>query len=83
MAYVPMLAVMTVGPTPAAERYTETLRKQSAAVGLAAWSVSRSIQRGDAAAVRAQILELNHRREDRRCPRADALAAALAADDCR
>ena len=34
-AYVPTLAVMTVGPTPAAERYTETLRKQSAAVGLA------------------------------------------------
>ena len=58
--YVPMLAVMTVGPTPAAERYTETLRKQSAAVGLAFERVALDPM-SDAATVRARILELNHR----------------------
>lgn len=58
--YVPMLAVMTVGPTPAAERYTETLRKQSAAIGLAFERVALDPM-SDAATVRAQILELNHR----------------------
>ncbi|MDQ6832857.1 MAG: bifunctional 5,10-methylenetetrahydrofolate dehydrogenase/5,10-methenyltetrahydrofolate cyclohydrolase [Chloroflexota bacterium] len=58
--YVPTLAVMTVGPTPAAERYTETLRKQSAAVGLAFERVALDPD-SDEAAVRARIVELNHR----------------------
>ncbi len=58
--YVPTLAVMTVGPTPAAERYTETLRKQSAAVGLAFERVALDPD-SDEAAVRAWIVELNHR----------------------
>lgn len=58
--YVPTLAVMTVGPTPAAERYTETLRKQSAAVGLAFERIALDPD-ADEAAVRAQILERNHR----------------------
>lgn len=31
--FVPALAVVTIGPTPEVERYTETLRKQAAAVG--------------------------------------------------
>jgi len=58
--YVPTLAVLTVGPTPAAERYTETLRKQSAAVGLAFERVALDPD-SDEAAVRARIVELNHR----------------------
>ena len=58
--YVPTLAVMTVGPTPAAERYTETLRKQSAAVGLAFERVALDPDT-DEGTVRASILELNHR----------------------
>ncbi len=58
--YVPTLAVMTVGPTPAAERYTETLRKQSAAVGLAFERIALDPD-SDEATVRAQIVELNHR----------------------
>ncbi len=58
--YVPTLAVMTVGPTPAAERYTETLRKQSAAVGLAFERVALDPD-SDEGAVRARIVELNHR----------------------
>src|SRR5947209_3291215 len=58
--YVPELAVMTVGPTKAAERYTETLRKQSAAVGLGFEQVDLD-PASDEAAVRARILELNHR----------------------
>ncbi|HEY8291691.1 MAG TPA: bifunctional 5,10-methylenetetrahydrofolate dehydrogenase/5,10-methenyltetrahydrofolate cyclohydrolase, partial [Thermomicrobiales bacterium] len=58
--YVPTLAVMTVGPTPAAERYTETLRKQSAAVGLAFERVALESDT-DEAALRACIVELNHR----------------------
>lgn len=58
--YVPTLVVMTVGPTPAAERYTETLRKQSAAVGLAFERVALDPV-VDEDALRAQIIELNHR----------------------
>ncbi len=58
--YIPTLAVMTVGPTPAAERYTETLRKQSAAVGLAFERVALDPD-ADELTVRAQIVELNHR----------------------
>ncbi len=58
--YVPTLAVMTVGPTPAAERYTETLRKQSAAVGLAFERVALDPVANEDA-LRAQIIELNHR----------------------
>jgi len=58
--YVPTLAVMTVGPTQAAERYTETLRKQSAAVGLAFERVALDPD-ADETAVRARIIELNHR----------------------
>lgn len=58
--YTPVLAVLTVGPTPAAERYTETLRKQSAAVGLAFERVALAPD-ADATAVREQIVELNHR----------------------
>jgi methylenetetrahydrofolate dehydrogenase (NADP+)/methenyltetrahydrofolate cyclohydrolase len=56
---VPALAVMTVGPTPAAERYTETLRKQSATVGLAFERVSLDPD-ADEATVRARINDLNH-----------------------
>lgn len=56
---VPTLAVMTVGPTPAAERYTETLRKQSAAVGLAFERVALDAD-ADAATVRERIIDLNH-----------------------
>src|SRR5437588_7688355 len=58
--YVPSLAVMTVGPTPAAERYTETLRKQSAAVGLGFERVALEPD-ADEVTVRARITELNHR----------------------
>jgi methylenetetrahydrofolate dehydrogenase (NADP+)/methenyltetrahydrofolate cyclohydrolase len=58
--YVPALAVMTVGPTPAAERYTETLRKQSAAVGLGFERVALEPD-ADEITVRARITELNHR----------------------
>lgn len=58
--YIPALAVMTVGPTPAAERYTETLRKQSAAVGLAFERIELNPD-ADAEAVRSRIVELNHR----------------------
>jgi methylenetetrahydrofolate dehydrogenase (NADP+)/methenyltetrahydrofolate cyclohydrolase len=58
--YVPTLAVMTVGPTPAAERYTETLRKQSAAVGLAFERVALDPD-SDEATLRTRIVELNHR----------------------
>ncbi len=58
--YVPVLAVMTIGPTPAAERYTETLRKQSAAVGLAFERVALDPD-ADEATVRGQLIELNHR----------------------
>jgi methylenetetrahydrofolate dehydrogenase (NADP+) / methenyltetrahydrofolate cyclohydrolase len=56
---VPALAVMTVGPTPAAERYTETLRKQSAAVGLAFERVALAPDANEAT-VRARIIDLNH-----------------------
>jgi methylenetetrahydrofolate dehydrogenase (NADP+) / methenyltetrahydrofolate cyclohydrolase len=56
---VPALAVMTVGPTPAAERYTETLRKQSAAVGLAFERVALDPD-ADEATVRERIIGLNH-----------------------
>src|SRR5437879_1957164 len=58
--YVPALAVMTIGPTPAAERYTETLRKQSAAVGLSFERVALEPD-ADEVTVRARITELNHR----------------------
>src|SRR5438270_10846597 len=58
--YVPELAVITVGPTKAAQRYTETLRKQSAAVGLGFEQVDLD-PASDEAAVRTKILELNHR----------------------
>lgn len=56
---VPALAVMTVGPTPAAERYTKTLRKQSEAVGLAFEHVDLDAD-ADEATVRARISELNY-----------------------
>src|SRR6476659_6707391 len=56
---IPALAVMTIGPTPAAERYTETLRKQSAAVGLAFERVSLDAD-SDEATVRERIMDLNY-----------------------
>src|SRR5947209_3163325 len=56
---VPALAVMTIGPTPAAERYTETLRKQSAAVGLAFERIALD-EHASEAKVRERIVELNH-----------------------
>ncbi len=58
--YVPELAVLTVGPTKPAERYTETLRKQAAVVGLGFERVDLAPD-ADAETVRGQILELNHR----------------------
>ncbi|MHB8647646.1 MAG: bifunctional 5,10-methylenetetrahydrofolate dehydrogenase/5,10-methenyltetrahydrofolate cyclohydrolase [Thermomicrobiales bacterium] len=58
--YVPTLAVMTVGPTPAAERYTETLRRHSASVGLAFERVALEPDANEAT-LRARIVELNHR----------------------
>lgn len=58
--YTPALAVLTVNPTPEADRYTETLRKQSAAVGLAFERVD--LPGGvDAERLRAVLVELNHR----------------------
>lgn len=56
---VPALAVMTVGPTPAAERYTKTLRKQSEAVGFAFEHVDLDAN-ADEATVREQIMDLNY-----------------------
>jgi methylenetetrahydrofolate dehydrogenase (NADP+) / methenyltetrahydrofolate cyclohydrolase len=56
---IPALAVVTVGPTPAAERYTETLRKQSAAVGLAFERVALESD-ADEATVCERLTDLNH-----------------------
>lgn len=58
--YVPVLAVLTVDPTREADRYTETLRKQSAAVGFAFERVDLPAET-DADALRNRIVELNHR----------------------
>jgi methylenetetrahydrofolate dehydrogenase (NADP+)/methenyltetrahydrofolate cyclohydrolase len=58
--YTPVLAVMTVGATPAAERYTGTLRKQSAAVGLGFEHVTLAADAPEEE-VRGCIIELNHR----------------------
>src|SRR5215813_5085821 len=58
--YVPALAVLTVDPTREADRYTETLRKQSAAVGLA--FERRDLPANtDAETLRNTLVELNHR----------------------
>lgn len=58
--YTPVLAVMTVGATPAAERYTGTLRKQSAVVGLGFERVTLAVDAPEED-VRGCIIELNHR----------------------
>jgi methylenetetrahydrofolate dehydrogenase (NADP+) / methenyltetrahydrofolate cyclohydrolase len=58
--YVPALAVVTVDPTEPAQRYTETLKKQSAAVGLAFERVDLPAAT-DAEALRSRLVELNHR----------------------
>lgn len=58
--YTPALAVLTVNPTPAADRYTETLRTQAAAVGLAFERVDLPSD-VDAERLRGVLVELNHR----------------------
>jgi methylenetetrahydrofolate dehydrogenase (NADP+)/methenyltetrahydrofolate cyclohydrolase len=58
--YVPVLAVLTVDPTPEADRYTMTLQKQTAAVGLAFERVDLPAE-ADADTLRNHLVELNHR----------------------
>lgn len=58
--YVPALAVLTVAPTQEAKTYTDTLEKQSAAVGLAFERVDLPVET-DADTLRNHLVELNHR----------------------
>jgi methylenetetrahydrofolate dehydrogenase (NADP+)/methenyltetrahydrofolate cyclohydrolase len=58
--FVPVLAVLTVAPNEAAKRYTNTLERQSAAVGLAFERVDLP-EETDADTLRNRIVELNHR----------------------
>jgi methylenetetrahydrofolate dehydrogenase (NADP+)/methenyltetrahydrofolate cyclohydrolase len=58
--YVPALAVLTVAPTPEAKAYTDTLEKQSAAVGFAFERVDLPAET-DTDTLRNRLVELNHR----------------------
>ncbi len=58
--YVPALAVLTVAPNEAARRYTNTLERQAAAVGLAFERVDLSGDT-DVETLRDTLVELNHR----------------------
>lgn len=58
--FVPSLAVLTIGPTRSAERYTKTLEQQAAAVGLG-FERHDLDALSDEETVCARIVELNHR----------------------